>query len=171
MGSAGPPAPGRPSASSAPRPGRARRLLPGRPPPPAPRPGPAHLHLFAEVARPRRGPRPGATTAAAAAAAPASRPPRGPGGRLSGRPPSCPSVCPPVGPASLRCLSGTRAGCSRARVASATPQPGSWSAPTAPTSETPSFPPARLPAPPPLSNSNGSRSAEPRAPAAALPPP
>lgn len=75
------------SNSSAPRPDRARCLLPGRPgrsgpaarfPQPRPRRGPAHLHLFAEVARPRYCQRPGAA-AAATRVAPASRPRHDPG--------------------------------------------------------------------------------------------
>lgn len=88
------------------------------------------LHLSAGAARPGHRRRPGA---AAARAAPASRLRRGP--RTSSRIAS--SVCP-----SVRCLSDTRAGCSQAHVASAKPQPGSWSAPAAPATETPSFPPA-----------------------------
>ena len=108
--------PGRPSDFSAPRPDRACSLLPSHPrrsgpaarsPQPHPCLGPAHLHLFAEVARPRHCRRPG--VAAATAGAPASRPRRGPGDWLSG---CLPPLRPSVSPASLRCLSGTRAGCS-----------------------------------------------------------
>lgn len=92
-----------------------------------------------------------------------------PRGRLSGR---LPSVRRSVAPASLCCLSGTRAGCSWSHGASAKPQLGSWSAPAAPATETPSLPPVRQPAPPPpLNSSNGSSPAEPRARGAAFPPP
>lgn len=151
---------------------------PGLLPPPrgaaVPQPGarrwPAHLHLFAEGARPRHCQRPGAAAAAAATpVAPASRPRHGPaaGSRVA--------FLRSVNRSCLPTLSQRhRAGCSRAHVASTEPQPGSWSAPAAPATETPSFPPALPPAPPPpppLNSSNSNSPAEPRAQAAALPPP
>lgn len=102
--------PGRPSDSSALRPDRAcSLLLPRRPrrsgsaaqsPQPGPCLGPAHLHLFAEVVRPRHCRRPGAATAAAATpVAPASRPQRGSG--AGSRVVFCPSVGRSVLPPSV----------------------------------------------------------------------
>lgn len=169
--------PGRPSDFSAPTLDRARPASsPATPVAVAPQPGfpqpgpcswPAHLHLFAEVARPRHCRRPGATAAAAMPAAPASRHGAAPGPALGS-----PSVGLSVSRSCLPQRHPRRLLQSTGRFG----QTSTWLLVRTRRSDhrntiLPARPPMPPPPPPPLNSSNGSSPAEPRARADAILPP
>lgn len=172
----GPPAPAGPPISRRRRwTGPAPASSPATPVAVAPQPGfpqpgpcswPAHLHLFAEVARPRHCRRPGATAAAAMPAAPASRHGAAPGPALGS-----PSVGLSVSRSCLPQRHPRRLLQSTGRFG----QTSTWLLVRTRRSDhrntiLPARPPVPPP-PPPLNSSNGSSPAEPRARAAAILPP